>query len=138
MFDRVVTVGSLIILLFGLGTWSMAADPPLPPQVHLYQGIPYISGGVGDEELALLQTQSRVYNVKLTFAAKAGNYLAEIPLAIVDSQGHKVLEAVAQGPVLYTQLPPGTYTVIAQADGKTQQQKVQVTPQQQVQLLFTW
>jgi hypothetical protein len=138
MFYRVVTAVSLAMLLFGLGAWRVAADPPLPLQVHMYQGIPYISGGVGDEELALLQTQSRAYNVKLTFAAKEGHYLAEIPIAIVDSQGRKVLEAVAEGPVLYTKLPPGTYNVIAQADGKTHQQKVQVTQQQQAQLLFAW
>jgi len=134
MLYRIVTVMSLALLLFGPGSWSLAADPPAPPQVKEYQGIPYISGGVGGEERDLLQTQSREYNVKLTFAAREGNYYAEIPIAIVDSQGRKVLEAVAEGPWLYTKLPPGTYNVIARADGKTHQQKVQVNQQQLAQL----
>ena len=138
MLYRVVTAVSLAILLFGLGSWSLAADPPTPPQAKMYQGIPYIRGGVGDEERDLLQTQSREYNVKLTFAAKEGNYLADIPITIVDAQGKKVLEAVAEGPLFYTKLSPGTYTVIAQADGQTHQQKVQVNQQQLAQLLFSW
>src|SRR5215470_6670699 len=120
MLYRVVTVISLAILLCSPGPWSFAADLPIPPQVKMYQGIPYISGGVGTEEHDLLQAQSREYNVELTFAVKAGNYLADIPLTIVDNQGRKVLEAVSEGPLFYTKLPPGAYTVIAQADGQTQ------------------
>ena len=108
MFSCVVTAVSLAMLLFGVGSWSLAAALPLPPQVRLYQGMPYISGGVGAEARALLQTQSREYTVKLTFAAKAGNSLAELPLAMVESQGRKVLKAVAEGPLWYTKLPPGT------------------------------
>ena len=68
MLYRVVTVISLAILLCSPGPWSFAADPPIPAQVKMYQGIPYISGGVGIEEHALLQAQSRKYNVELTFA----------------------------------------------------------------------
>jgi hypothetical protein len=134
----VVTIVGLTVLFFGLGSWGFAADQPASPQVKMYQGIPYVSGGVGGEERDLLQAQSQEYNVKLTFAAKAGNYLSEIPIAIMDSQGKKVLEAVAEGPWFYTKLPPGTYSVIAQAEGKAHQQKVQVNQQQQAQLQFSW
>jgi hypothetical protein len=79
MVSRVVTAVNLALLRFGLGSWSVAAALPLPPQVRLYQGLPYISGGVEAEARALLQTQSREYNVALTCAPKAGNSRAEIP-----------------------------------------------------------
>ena len=138
MLYRVVTVVSLPMLLFGSGSWSFAANFSSSPQVKMYQGIPYISGGVGDEQRDLLQAQSREYNVQLTFATKEGNYLADIPVTIVDSQGRKVLDAVSEGPLLYTKLPPGTYNMIAQADGQTHQRKVQVNQQQVAQLVFTW
>ena len=138
MLYRVVAIVGLAMLLCGPGSWSLAADPPTPPQVKTYQGIPYISGGVGEEERDLLQTQRQEYNVKLTFAAKAGNYLSEIPISIVDSQGKKVFEAVAEGPWLYTKLPPGTYSVIAQADGQTHQRQVQVNQQHLAQVQFSW
>ena len=138
MVYRIITIVSLAMLFCGPGPWSSAADLPSPPQVKMYQGIPYISGGVGDEERDLLQAQSREYNVKLTFAAKEGNYLSDIPVTIMDSQGRKVLDAVAEGPLLYTKLPPGTYNVIAQADGQTHQRKVQVNQQQLAQVTFAW
>jgi len=138
MFYRVVTAVNLAILLFGSGSWSVPADLPLPPQVRLYQGMPYISSGVGGEARALLQTQSREYTVNLTCAAKEGNSFAELPLAIVESQGRKALKAVAEGPLWYTKFPPGTYNVRAQADGKTHQQKVQGHQQQRAQLLVAW
>jgi hypothetical protein len=138
MLYRVVTLVGLAMLLFGPGSWSFAADVPHAPQVKMYQGIPYVSGGVGDEERDLLQAQGREYNVKLTFAAKEGNYLSDIPITITDSQGRKVLDAVAEGPLFYTKLPPGTYNVIAQADGQMHQRKIQVNQQQLAQLTFAW
>ena len=138
MLYRVVTVVSLALVLFGPGSWSLAADSPMPSQAKMYQGIPYISGGAGVEERDQLQTQSREYNVKLTFAIKEGNYLSDIPVTIVDNQGRKVLEAVAEGPLFYTKLPPGTYKVIAQADGKTHEQTVQVNQQRLAQVQFSW
>jgi hypothetical protein len=36
--------------------------------------------------------QSQEHHVKLIFAAKEGNYFAEISVAIVESQGTKVLD----------------------------------------------
>jgi len=40
MLYSVVTAVSFAMLLFGLGSWSLAADPPTPSQVKMYQGIP--------------------------------------------------------------------------------------------------
>jgi hypothetical protein len=55
MFYRVVPAVNLAMLLFGVGSWSVAAALPLPSQVRLYHGMPSISGGVGEEARALLQ-----------------------------------------------------------------------------------
>jgi hypothetical protein len=78
------------------------------------------------------------YNVKLIFAATAGNYLADVRVLIEDDQGTKVLEALSKGPWFYTKLPSGTYHVLAQAEGRTQRQKAQVTQQKRTQLQFYW
>ena len=138
MQHRIVTVVGLTVLLFGLGSLGLTANMPTSFQAKAYQGIPYVSGGVGEEERDLLQPLGREYNVKLIFAAKEGNYFAEIAIAIVDSRGRKVLDAVSEGPWFYTQLPPGTYSVMAQVGGRTQQRTVQVNQQKQTQLSFYW
>jgi hypothetical protein len=135
---RVGTVIGLTVLLLGLGSWGFPADLPTALQVKTYQGIPYVSGGAGEEERDLLHTLGREYNLKLIFAAKAGNYVSEVSITIANGRGQKVLEAVSEGPWFYTKLPPGTYRVMAQVEGRTQQQVIQVNQQKQTQLQFYW
>ena len=133
-----VMVMALALLLVGPGSVGFTADLPASVQVQTYQGIPYLSGGVSEEERDALRQVDGEYNVKLIFAAKAGNYLADVNVTIEDSHGKKVLEAVSGGPWFYTKLPPGTYTVLAQAEGQTHQQVAAIKPQQQTQLQFYW
>ena len=53
----------------------------------------------------MLFGQSQEYNVKLIFATQEGNYFAEISVAIVESQGRKVLEAVAASSLFCMKFP---------------------------------
>jgi hypothetical protein len=138
MTHRLIAGVALALLLFGSWSLGLAADMPASIQVKTYHHIPYFSGGVGDEEIDLLRQVDGAYNVKLIFAASAGNYLADVHILIEDSHGTRVLEAVSEGPWFYTQLPPGTYNVLAQAEGQTRQQRAQVTQQKRTQLQFYW
>ena len=138
MAHRLIAGMALALLLFGSGSLGLTADMPASIQVKTYHNIPYFSGGVGEEEIDLLRQVDGAYNVKLIFAATEGNYLSDVRVLIEDSQGTKVLEAVSEGPWFYTKLPPGTYKVLAQAEGRTQQQRAQVTQQKRTQLQFYW
>ena len=138
MAHRLIAGMALALLLFGSGSLGLIAAMPASIQVKTYHNIPYVSGGVGDEEIDLLRQVDGAYNVKLIFAATEGNYLSDVHILIEDSQGTKVLEAVSEGPWFYTTLPPGTYKVLAQAEGRTQQQRAQVTQQKRTQLQFYW
>ncbi|NJN48054.1 MAG: carboxypeptidase regulatory-like domain-containing protein [Candidatus Competibacteraceae bacterium] len=107
-------------------------------QVSDYQGIAYVSGGVGVEEREALAAMSDRFNLKLTFAMSAGNYLSDVQVRIVDRSGNPVFEATADGPLLYALLPPGSYTV--QVNGFEQdfqrQTQIQANKQNSVSLLF--
>jgi hypothetical protein len=138
MVHRLVAGAVLALFLCGSGSLGRTADMPASMQVKTYHNIPYVSGGVGEEEIDQLRQVDGAYNVKLIFAATAGNYLSDVHILIKDSQGTKVLEAVSEGPWFYTKLPSGTYNVLAQAEGRTQQQKAQVTQQKRTQLQFYW
>jgi hypothetical protein len=141
MRHRVITVMSLVLLLCGL--WSagftadLFSDIPIQPE-RTERGIPYLSGGVSEEERDVLRRVERDYDLKLVFATKEGNYLSDVNVTIMDEQGRKVLETVSSGPWFYTNLSPGKYKVVAQARGKTHQQVAQVNPQKQTQLQFHW
>jgi len=138
MLQRIVTVMALGFLLCGLGSLGYTANVPTSIEVKTYQGIPYISGGVGEEERDMLRQVEGDYNVKLLFAVKEGNYLSDVNVTIEDSQGKKILAAVSLGPLFYTKLPPGKYKVMAQVRGQTHQQVAEVNQHKQTQLQFYW
>ena len=138
MAHRLVTGMALVLLLFGSGSLGLTADMPASIREKSYNNVPYLSGGVGEEEIDLLRQVDGAYNVKLIFAATAGNYLSNVHILIEDSQGTKVLEAVSEGPWFYTKLSPGTYNVRAQAEGQTRQQRAQISQQKRTQLQFYW
>ncbi len=104
-----------------------------------YQGIPYVSGGVGVDEREAFAAMGKDYSLKLIFAIKGGEYLSDVKVEISDSIGKKVLEAVADGPWFFTNLPPGKYKVNVTMMGKTQQNVVNIgKDKKQTTLRFYW
>lgn len=128
--------------LCGLGLVSLSFAAELSPSQSLametYKGIPYVSGGIGVDERATLRARGKEDNLKLTFALEDGHYLGDAAVLITDATGHKVLEALSQGPWFLAKLPAGTYTVRATALGKTFLQVVQVPVRGQKQVHFAW
>lgn len=115
----------------------------LPPgslvQVKESQGIRYVSGGVGESERAELRALSDRFNLRLMFAMQdSGKYLADVRVNIMDQSGRPVLDAEAQGPWFFAQLPPGSYQVRVSTRNETQQQTVSVGDSQRAWLSFYW
>lgn len=102
------------------------AQAPTSIEVQDYRGIPYVSGGVGEDSRDALKETARDYNLKLIFSNKTGHYLAAINVLITRPNGDTVLDAVSKGPWFYTKLPPGTYTVVAKAENSSRQRKIKV------------
>jgi hypothetical protein len=78
-------------------------------------GIAYVSGGVGQSELAMLNEEKTKYSFWLTTAAKgSGAYLAAVRVNIVNTRTRQsVLEHTMDGPWLFAALPVGRYEVEA-------------------------
>ena len=139
MTSRTITIAvGLVALLCGFATMGRAADASGGLAVATYQGIPYVSGGAGEEELAAMKAQEKSYNLHLLFATKTGDYLADVQVVVADQAGHKILEATSQGPLFYTNLPAGQYRVTVQAQGVSQQRTVHVAPDKPTSLDFRW
>jgi hypothetical protein len=123
-------IAAVGLLVFGLvfGSLSMAQmDTPFPPKHGSYEGIPYITGGVGLGERDLMNGMARDFNLKLSFATSpSGKYLSDVQIVITGAGGATVFEAVSEGPWLFTRLPAGHYSVTATAEGKTLHQDVRV------------
>ncbi len=84
------------------------------PEVKTQKGVNYLSGGVGQDETQAVESAAKDYSLMLTFAIqKTGDYLANVNVKIEDKSGKLVLDAVADGPMLLVQLPPGQYKISA-------------------------
>ncbi|KON79562.1 carboxypeptidase-like regulatory domain-containing protein [Azoarcus sp. PA01] len=129
----------LLVLASGLwGGTALAQEAAPTLDVREFAGVRYMTGGVGEEERNQLLASAQDFNLKLVFAEKSGNYLADVNVAIADSTGRKVLEASADGPLMLAQLPPGNYRVTAMANGREQTRNASVTRTGQRSLTFYW
>jgi hypothetical protein len=135
-----VVIAVIAIVLAGLCNTVYAVEGYASPiEQKMYQGIPYVSGGIGLEEREVLAAKCANYSLKLMFAAQGGDYLADVKVDISDSLGKKVLVAVADGPWFFVNLPKGKYTVTVTTMGQEKQNKVIIGQgQKQTTLRFYW
>ena len=124
-------------LTLGATSVSVAQDEPLSIQ-QAPNGIAYVSGGVGDQEQRMVKELGAEFGLEVLLALEEGNYLADVPVRIVDEQGATVLEVTASGPYLLVDLDPGSYTVEATHEGVIQEKTARVDSSGQEQLNFLW
>jgi hypothetical protein len=105
------------------------AIPALPIEAVQENGITYLSGGIGDEEVAQLKQEESKYNLRLQITGKGGEYLSEVQLTLKDKKDSALVSIMDAGPYVYFQLPAGEYVVEALpavGDGKKVPIKVPV------------
>lgn len=137
MQKTTIVFASLILLVSGL--WSTivpAQDEPL--QRREYQGVPYMSGGISQEERAQFLSAAPDFNLKLVFAERTGSYLADVAVVVTDRKGRKVLELPAEGPLVLAKLPAGEYRVAVAANGQEQVRNMHVPATGQRAMVFRW
>jgi len=129
-----------VILAGGVPRAWAAESSSLPPPDHA-GGVTYLSGGVGSDQSAAMKQEMRNYPLVLEFAGhtSGGNdYLADIPVQIVDAHGNAVLSTVTRGPFLLASLPDGHYSVTATYNGLSKRRSVNVHASSHVHEVFLW
>lgn len=136
-----LTVAAIVpaLVVFGVSSLAFARVPSWDrPEAQSYKGVPYISGGVGSDERATLNTMAKKDNLELSFALRNKDYLGGAKVLIKDAKDRVVLQATSNGPLFYTRLPEGAYTVLATANGKTQIHKVRIRDKGRTMVFFAW
>lgn len=100
--------------------------------------ISYVSGGIGNDQQNALARVASQFNMKLTMATSDGKYIGGGDVRIEDQQGNTVLETRSDGPMFYAKLPPGSYKVHVNAEGKSFTRDVSVKGAGQSQVTMTW
>ena len=120
----------LLLLAAALFAAAAAADERLTA---------YISGGIGEEERAVLEASKDYYNLRLTFAARgSGEYLSAVRVRIADEKGAELLEADCDGPFFYARLAPGTYVVTAWYGDEAQTRRARIGEKGAVEHVLYW
>jgi len=101
-------------------------------------GITYLSGGIGEDEAHAIG-QAQGYNLHMTFAIGVENkYIPDVDVTVQNASGQTLLTLDDAGPLVYVQLPPGKYTVVATRNGEARHDTAQVGSGAPRSLVFHW
>ena len=121
---------------------ALLCSSPLADEAVLswqdYKGIIYVTGGIGEDELAEINAARSGFNVRVLLAEKAGTYVAGVRVVVSESNGTKVLEAESAGPYLLAKLPEGNYRISVTYGDQMQQQDFVVQPGRAREFVFRW
>jgi hypothetical protein len=95
-------------------------------QQQTENGGTFVTGGVGDEEMAQLKSTRSVYNLHVLFTGKGGEFQSGVKVQIANAKGDVVLDTTTTGPYLYAKLPAGKYKINATLEDHTQSRSVQL------------
>lgn len=86
-----------------------------------------VSGGIGEDELAHIQSIQKQYDLKLLITEKNGTFISDVAVHIEDLKGNTIVDTTTEGPILLAKLPTGKYKVRAQRNEEVKETKVSVT-----------
>ena len=121
-----------------LATTALVLHAPLGAAEPTQGEVPYVSGGIGEEELEVIRLVRDDFNVRLTFADNTGAYVSAVHVVISNAHGKPVLEVHDAGPFLLARLPAGHYQVQAVYAGHTLTQNTDLRANRRVERVFRW
>jgi len=132
--------GALLAISPGIVLLSSTTGASAALEVVRNGPVPFVSGGVGEDERQEIGKRAPAYSLELLFAAKGSpnEYLADIKVEIKDKNGEVVLDAVSQGPFLLAKVSPGKYSISADNDGAVKRQTIQVAGTKPRRVVFIW
>ncbi len=89
-------------------------------------GVSYMSGGIGLDDRAQMESSAQQFNARLMFAEHDGAFV--VADTVIVSRGNvEVMRVSDVGPLLYLNLPNGTYTVHATYMGVPRNRTISVS-----------
>ena len=121
---RVIAAGALVVAATLAPAPSWAAVQERTPE-----GIAYMEGGIGAEEVDVLMAQRASYSLSVRVAAvRSGAFLPDAHLRIVDATGALRFDHQMHAPWLLIDLPPGRYVIEAVHEGDVRLGEVTLAP----------
>ncbi|WZV79292.1 carboxypeptidase regulatory-like domain-containing protein [Burkholderia pseudomallei] len=118
---RWMRVAATVATVAALGSTAAANETPEPATQN---GIAYVTGGVGQDEVDALRAAASKYNLRMMFASRSGEYLSDVDVTIRAAAAQPVLTVRTRGPFLYARLPAGQYRIDARYGSAEQRRSV--------------
>lgn len=128
-------VAATVATVAALGSTAAANETPEPATQN---GIAYVTGGVGQDEVDALRAAASKYNLRMMFASRSGEYLSDVDVTIRAAAAQPVLTVRTRGPFLYARLPAGQYRIDARYGSAEQRRSVRVPARGGVHVEFRW
>lgn len=135
--NRLIAVAGLSISMLGLfPTIAAGMQEASQQEVH------FMSGGVGDEELEIINQRRNAFSLVLLFAQKPEQgrsaYIVDVAVTIRNSKQQTVLQTTSDGPYLMIDLPAGSYTIEATYGNLMKHQTLTLTSGKPQRMVMTW
>ncbi|MBL8701226.1 MAG: carboxypeptidase regulatory-like domain-containing protein [Alphaproteobacteria bacterium] len=112
-------------VLVGLLLAAGASDAALALDEKAQGDVLYVTGGVGDAEIAEIKAMAPRYPLQILTADRSGQYVAGAHVTL-SRGGRDVFDATLDGPYLLAKLAPGSYRLRASFEGRQVERMVQV------------
>ncbi|WP_175688678.1 carboxypeptidase regulatory-like domain-containing protein [Burkholderia anthina] len=127
----------MLLLAACLLNVSARVQAQTAPEPVERNGVAYITGGIGQDEVTAFRDVAPRYNLRITFASKTGHYLSDVDVTL--STGNStMLDVHTRGPFLFARVPPGRYTVSAHDRAVQEVRRVVVPARGGVDVRFYW
>ena len=128
-----------LIMLLSLILLSNLALADLPKIRNSPTGIAYMTGGIGEEEVAVMKHQAKNFTLNLLFSeGVVGRWVTDINVNIYDEASNLMFRIVGAKNVLYVNLPAGTYTILANNAGQKLRHKVTLEDNVNQKVVLNW
>ena len=126
-------------MLLSLILLSNLALADLPKIRNSPTGIAYMTGGIGEEEVAVMKHQAKNFTLNLLFSeGVVGRWVTDINVNIYDEASNLMFRIVGAKNVLYVNLPAGTYTILANNAGQKLRHKVTLEDNVNQKVVLNW
>ncbi len=108
---------------------NMRPPPVAAPElmVHSRNGVSWLCGGIGEQEVNFMKNEARHYDLMLTFAARNGDYLANVDVTLQGPGGNTLMETQCDGPIMLVNVRgSGAYRIRAEFEMHEVTRMVQV------------
>jgi len=127
-----------LALLMALG-FSFTAQAEGPKMLYTESKIRFMNGGIGHDEVLDMRPFAKSYTLNLLFSeGKIGRATTDINLSIYNNQDALVFKLNNAGPLLYVNLPAGSYTISATNNGFKQRHQLSIEENTSQKVILNW